>query len=194
MLEEEKRQRLREPLATIPERVVGEETRDIMTDDTAPPVHEETRSERINRTLLLTRVMGFQQCGSGPNWMTTGCLCVSSINALQKPSSRSDEYVVESREVHIKDLLDTGTVKDSNNEDVIKTGAKIFSGRFADDAHREKSRWCARELATSKDPSVFAGASDVDNTSLIVCWQSRGVTASCASTQWPHSVMLLKQS
>ena len=144
MLEEEKRQRLREPLATIPERVVGEETRDMMTDDTAPLVHEETRSERFNRTLLLPRVMGFQQCGSGPNWMTTGCLCVNSINALQKPSSRSDEYVVESREVHTKDLLDTGTVKDSNNEDVIKTGAKIFSGRFADDAHR-RSRGGVRE-------------------------------------------------
>ena len=99
--------------------------------------------------------------------MRTGCLRVSSINALQKPSSRSDEYVVESRGVHIKDLLDPGTVKDSNNEDVIKTGAKIFSGRFADDARREKSRWCARELATHKDPSVFAGASDIDNTSLI---------------------------
>ena len=27
--------------------------------------------------------------------------------------------------------------------------------------------WCARELATYKGPSVFAAASDVDNTSLI---------------------------
>ena len=36
-----------------------------------------------------------------------------------------------------------------------------------DDAHKEKSRYCAREFATFKDPSVFAAASDVDNTSLI---------------------------
>ena len=32
---------------------------------------------------------------------------------------------------------------------------------------KEKSRWCAREFATYKDPSVFASESDVDNTSLI---------------------------
>ena len=33
--------------------------------------------------------------------------------------------------------------------------------------HTEKSRYCAREFATFKDPSVFAAASDVDNTSLV---------------------------
>ena len=40
-----KRQRLGEPLATIPDEVVGEETSDTMTDDTAPLVHEETRRQ-----------------------------------------------------------------------------------------------------------------------------------------------------
>ena len=38
---------------------------------------------------------------------------------------------------------------------------------MVDDAHKEKSRYCAREFATYKDPSVFAAASDVDKTSLI---------------------------
>ena len=32
--------------------------------------------------------------------------------------------------------------------------------------HTKKSRNCAKEFATFKDPSVFAAASDVDNTSL----------------------------
>ena len=49
----------------------------------------------------------------------------------------------------------------------VKTGAKILSGRFVDDTPKEKSRWCAREFATYKAPSVSATASDVDNTSLI---------------------------
>ena len=57
-------------------------------------------------------------------------------------------------------------MKDWNREDAIKTGAKILSGKMVDDAHKEKSRYCAREFATFKDPSVFAAASDVDNTSL----------------------------
>ena len=58
-------------------------------------------------------------------------------------------------------------MKGWNREDAIKTGAKILSGKMVDDAHREKSRYCAREFATYKEPFVFASASDVDNTSLI---------------------------
>ena len=72
----------------------------------------------------------------------------------------SEEGIAESGQVHIKHLLDTGAVKDWNNEDAINAGAKILS-------HNEKSRWCAREFATHRDPSVFAAASNVDNASLI---------------------------
>ena len=81
------------------------------------------------------------------------CLRVSSVNVLQIPSTRIEESIVESREVHIKHLLDTSA---------IKTGAKILSGRFVD-AHKEKSM----EFATYKDPAVVAAASDLDNTSSI---------------------------
>ena len=38
---------------------------------------------------------------------------------------------------------------------------------MVDDAHKERSRYWAREFATCKDPTVLAAASDVDNTSLI---------------------------
>ena len=41
------------------------------------------------------------------------------------------------------------------------------SGKMDDEAHKEKSIYCSRQFATCKDPSVFAAASDVDNTSLI---------------------------
>ena len=58
-------------------------------------------------------------------------------------------------------------MKDWNCEDAIKRVAKILSRRFVDDAHKEKSRWCAREFTTYKDQSVFAAASDVDYTSLM---------------------------
>ena len=81
--------------------------------------------------------------------------------------TRTEESIAKSRAEHIKHLLETGAVKDWNREDAIKTGAKILSGKMVDDAHKEKSRYCAREFATFKDPSVFAAASDVDNTSLI---------------------------
>ena len=55
--------------------------------------------------------------------MRTACLRVSSAN----PSTRNEESIVESREVHLKHLLDTGAVKDWNTEDAIKTGAIILS-------------------------------------------------------------------
>ena len=104
---------------------------------------------------------------SGTKRMRTSCLRVSNVNAVQKPSTRTEESIAKSRAEHIKHLLETGAVKDWNLEDAIKTGAKILSGKMVDDALKEKSRYCAREVATSKDPSVFAAASDVDNTSLI---------------------------
>ena len=59
--------------------------------------------------------------------MRTACLRVSSVNALQKASTRNEESIVESREVHLKHLLNTGAVTDWNTEDAIKTGAIILS-------------------------------------------------------------------
>ena len=58
---------------------------------------------------------------------------------------------------HIKRLLDIGAVNDRNREDAIETGAKILSGRFVDDALEDKSRYCAREFATFKDPFSVRG-------------------------------------
>ena len=92
----------------------------------------------------------------GPKRMRTSCLRVSSINAMQKPSTRTEESSAKSRAEHIKHLLETGAVKDWNR-DAIKTGAEILSGKMVDDD----------TVRESLPPSVFAGASDVDNTSLI---------------------------
>ena len=157
---EVKRQRLGEPLATIPE------TSDEMLEDPLPLVHEEVKRERLTKKTS-RESMEMSSGSGGPKRMRTSCLRVSSVNALQKPSTRTEESIAKSRAEHIKHLLETGAVEDWNREDAIKTGAKILSGRMVYDAHKEKSRYCAREFATCKDPSVFAAASDVDNTSLI---------------------------
>ena len=39
--------------------------------------------------------------------------------------------------------------------------------RFVDDPTRDRSRYCARESATTKNPEVFAAASDLDNASFV---------------------------
>ena len=75
---------------------------------------------------------------------------VRSVNAMQKPSTRTEKSIAKSRAEHIKHMLETDAVKDGHCDDAIKT-AKILSGKIVD-AHREKSRYCG-EFA---DPSVFA--------------------------------------
>ena len=137
-----------------------------MLEGPVPLVHEEVKRERLTKKTSREPVEMSSGRG-GPKRMRTSCLRVSGVNALRKPSTRTEESIAQSRAEHINHMLETGAVKDWNRDDAIKTGAKILSGKMVDDAHKEKSRYCAREFATYKDPSVFAAASDVDNTSLI---------------------------
>ena len=131
-----------------------------------PLVHEEVKRERLAKKTS-REPMEVSSGSGGPKRMRTSCLRVSNINAMQKPSTRTEESIAKSRAEHIKHLLETGAVKDWNREDANKTRAKILSKKMVDDADKEKSRYCAREFATYKDPSVFAAASDFDNTSLV---------------------------
>ena len=127
---EVKRQRLGEPLATIPE------TSDEMMEDPVPLVHEELKRERLtNKTSRDPMEMG--SSSSGPKRMRTSCLRVSNVIAVQKPSTRIEESIAKSRAEHVRHMLETGAVKDWNREDAIKTGAKILSGKHVDDAHRK---------------------------------------------------------
>ena len=96
-----------------------------------------------------------------------GHLGVAAAAYLDVPSFKTEDSIRESRATHIQYLLDSKSVKDFNEEEARATGALVLSGRFVDDAVKEKSRYCAREFATTKDPKVFAAASDVDCTSIV---------------------------
>ena len=162
-------------------------------EDPFPIVHEDWKRERLTKKISREPVE-MSSSSSGPKRMRLSCLRVSNVNAVQKPSTRTEESIAKSRAEHIKHLLETGVVKDWNRDDAIKTGAKILSGKMVDDAHKEKSRYCAREFATFKDPSVFAAASDVDNTSLIdLLAVKKGSRYHVFLMQWLHLVKLLKQ-
>ena len=118
--EEVKRRRLGEPLATIPE------TSDEATEDPVPIVHEDWKRERLTKSFPREPVE-LSSRSSGPKRMKLSCLRVSNVNAVQKPSTRTEESIAKSRAEHIKHLLESGAVKDWNREDAIKTGAKILS-------------------------------------------------------------------
>ena len=100
--------------------MVGDETSDIAMDDTARLVHERTRKEgRVDKKS--SRDSEELSSGSnGPKRLRTGCLRVSSVNALQDPPTRvkrASSKVVQ----NIKHLFDTGAVKDWNREEAIST-------------------------------------------------------------------------
>ena len=75
---EVKRQRLGEPLATIPE------TSDEIMDDLVLLVHEEVTRERLTKKTS-REPMEVSSGSGGPKRMRTSCLRVNSINALQNP-------------------------------------------------------------------------------------------------------------
>ena len=137
---EVKRQRLGEPLATIPE------TSDEMMEDPVPIVHEDWKRERLTKKTSREPVeMG--SSSSGPKRMRMSCLRVSNVNTVQKPSTRTEESIAKSRAEHIKHLLETGAVKDWNREDA---GAKILSGKMVDDAHKENPDTVRESLPRSR--------------------------------------------
>ena len=101
---EVKRQRLGEPLATIPE------TSDEMMEDPVPLVHEELKRERLTKQTSREHVE-MSSSNSGPKRMRTSCLRVSNVNVVQKPSTRTEESIAKNRAEHIKHMLETGAVK-----------------------------------------------------------------------------------
>ena len=127
---EVKRQRLGEPLATIPE------TGDEMMEDPVPIVHEDWKRERLTKKLSREPVE-MSSSSSGPKRMNLSCLRVSNVNAVQKPSTRTEESSAKSRAEHIKHLLETGAVKDWNREDAIKTGGWMMHTKKNPDTVRE---------------------------------------------------------
>ena len=122
--EEVNRRRLGEPLPTIPE------TSDEVMEDPVPIVHEDWKRERFDKENLQENLWSLSSSSCGPKRMKTSCLRVSNVNAVQKPSTRTEESIVKSRAEHINHLLETGAVKEWNREDAIKTGAKILSGKM----------------------------------------------------------------
>ena len=134
---EVKRQRLGEPLATIPE------TSNEMMEDTVPIVHEDWKRERLTKQTS-RELVEMSSSSSGPKRMRMSCLRVNIVNAVQKLWTRTEESIAKSRAEHIKHLLEAGAVKDWNREDAIKTGAKILSGKMVDVAHKKIQILCER--------------------------------------------------
>ena len=112
-------------------------------EDPVPIVHEDWKRERLTKKTSREPVE-MSSSNSGPKRMRLSCLRVNNVNAVQKPSTRTEDSIAKSR------LLETGGVKDWNREDAIKTGAKILSGRMVDDAHKKNPDTVRESLPRSR--------------------------------------------
>ena len=74
-------------------------------EDPVRIVHEDWKRERLTKKTSREPVE-MSSSNSGPKRMRMSCLRVSNVNAVQKPSTRTEESIAKSRAEHI-----IGTVK-----------------------------------------------------------------------------------
>jgi hypothetical protein len=93
----------------------------------------------------------------------TARLRIDNVGELATPVFRSAESIANSRGKQIDHLLSNEAVRDWCLDEARATRAKVLSGKFVQQAEKDKSRYCPKEFATDNDPGVFAAASDADN-------------------------------
>ena len=75
-------------------------------------------------------------------------------------TTRSTESIRASRMVEINKWKERGVIERWSRADAVASGGKVFQARWVDDLFKEKSRYVVKEFANTKDPTVFAAASD----------------------------------
>ena len=73
---------------------------------------------------------------------------------------RSPESIHASRVVEINKWRERGVVERWSREAAMATGGQMFHARWVDEQHKEKSRYVVKDFANTRDPTMFAAASD----------------------------------
>ena len=79
----------------------------------------------------------------------------SSIRTLRSPESSH-----ASRMVEINKWRERGVVEGWSRQAAMATWGQIFNARWVDEQHKEKSRYVVQDFANTRDPTMFAAASD----------------------------------
>ena len=79
----------------------------------------------------------------------------SSIRTLRSPES-----IHASRMVEINKWRERGVIERWSRQAAMATGGQLFNARWVDEQHKEKSRYVVKEFANTRDPTMFAAASD----------------------------------
>ena len=79
----------------------------------------------------------------------------SSIRTLRSPES-----IHASRMVEINKWRERGVIERWSRQAPLATGGHLFTARWVDEQHKEKSRYVVKDFANTRDPTMFAAASD----------------------------------
>ena len=79
----------------------------------------------------------------------------SSIRTLRSPES-----IHASRMVEINKWRERGVVERWSRQAAMATRGQLFNARWVDEQHKEKSRYVVKDFANTRDPTMFAAASD----------------------------------
>ena len=73
---------------------------------------------------------------------------------------RSPESIHASRMVEINKWRERGVIERWSRQAAMATGGQLFNARWVDEQHKEKSRYAVKDFANTRDPTMFAAASD----------------------------------
>ena len=73
---------------------------------------------------------------------------------------RSPESIHASRMVEINKCRERGVVERWSRQAAVAAGGQMFGARWVDEQHKEKSRNVVKDFANTRDPTMFAAASD----------------------------------
>ena len=87
---------------------------------------------------------------------------------------RSPEPIHATRMVKIDKWRERGVVDRWSREAVMAAGGQMFNARWVDEQHREKLRYVIKDIANTRDPTMFAAATQQ--------WEERLSSRRCFKT------------
>ena len=79
----------------------------------------------------------------------------SSIRTLRSPES-----IHASRMLEVNKWRERGIIERWSRQAAMATRGQLFNARWVDEQHKEKSRYVVKDFANTRDPTMFAAASD----------------------------------
>ena len=73
---------------------------------------------------------------------------------------RSTKLIHASRMVEINKWRERGVVERRSRQAAMTASGQMFNARWVDEQHKEKSRYVVKDFANTRDPTMFAAASD----------------------------------